>query len=689
MRHLGPDQLCQDLASNPNIKAALLANSQLELDAFVIQQSPHIQAHYTHSGEDMKAEDARAAATELWRYIQWLRQMRSSAAPRPTQNIRQRAVEKLAAHPAPVMGSATSAATKHLVHELRVHQIELAMQNEDLRHTQEALELAKARYFNLYDLAPVGYVILSEAGSIEEANLAAAMLLTASRSHLVGVPLTRFILPEDQDVFYHCQRQLWSTGAPQACELRVQRKEREPCWIRLETSLAPASECETPRWRVILSDITERKSMEHALLDSEARYRGLHESLRDPFGQVAMDGRFIDCNALYCQMVGYTLEELRTRRYQDLTPERWHAFEASIIHEQILSRGYSDIYEKEYRRKDGTLIPVEMRTILVRDAVGQPNAMWSIVRDITERKRVEAALHQHATQDELTGASNRRHFFTMAGDELKRARRLQRPLALGLIDLDHLKFLNDTYGHGAGDQALRVLAQVCQQHLREIDVFARLGGDEFVMLLPEATLQQAYDALERIRLTLATQPIELAGARVAITFSAGIAGWRGESESLETLLERADHVLYQTKKAGRSRVGVEAAREFPEHRKPYLVAPSKTPPPAIDAERRHHPRRAVTCGIQLRVIDGSCSTTAPGSHHAIARDLNERGVQLVVEQPHPVQTSLMLAIADDANGWERLTLQVGTVVWAHPLSDESRCALGIQFSKPEPYHARA
>jgi hypothetical protein len=89
------------------------------------------------------------------------------------------------------------------------------------------------------------------------------------------------------------------------------------------------------------------------------------------------------------------------------------------------------------------------------------------------------------------------------------------------------------------------------------------------------------------------------------------------------------------------------------------------------------------------VIKGSPTTTAPGIHHAIARDLNERGVQLVIEQPHPVQTSLMLAIADDANGWERLTLQVGTVVWVRPLPDENRCALGIQFSEPEPVLALA
>ena len=667
MRHLDPEQICHALASNPDLKAALLANCQLELDAFVIRQSPPIQAHYTHAGEDMGAEHARAAAAELWHYIQSLRQLRSSAASRATHDLRARARGPLATHPA----------------------IKLAMQNEALRHLQEALESARARYFDLYDLAPVGYVVLSEAGLIEETNLTAAMVLTASGSPLVGVPLTRFLLPEDQDVFDHCRRQLWSTGAPQTCELRLQPKEGEPCWIRLETSLVPVRGSETPQWCLILSEINERKRMEQALRDSEARYRGLHESLRDPFVQVTMEGYILDCNELYCQMLGYTLEELRALTDQDLTPERWQAGEADIVHEQILPRGYSDLYEKEYRRKDGSILPVELRTILVRDEAGQPSTMWAIVRDVTDRKHLEAALYQRATRDALTGAYNRHQFFTVAGDELKRAWRLQRPLALAVIDLDHLKHLNDTYGHAGGDQALRVLTHVCQQHLREIDVFARFGGDEFVLLLSEATPQQAYDALERIRLTLATQPIELAGERVAITFSAGIAGLRDPSESLETLLERADHVLYQAKAAGRNRVGVEAAGGLPARLRPASIAASPAPTSAIDAERRRRPRRAVTCHVHLRAIAGLCPTTAPGSRPALARDLSEHGAQLVTEQPYPVQTPLVLALADHADGWERLTLEVGTVVWTRPLPGESRHVLGIQFNEREPLPGRA
>lgn len=139
-------------------------------------------------------------------------------------------------------------------------------------------------------------------------------------------------------------------------------------------------------------DITERKRMEEKLRQSEARYRMLHESLRDPFVQVSMDGRIIEFNDLYREILGYSPEEMRELTYQELTPERWHAFEEAIVREQIIARGYSDVYEKEYRRKDGTIFPVELRTVLSRDASGQPNAMWGIVRDITERKMAEEEL---------------------------------------------------------------------------------------------------------------------------------------------------------------------------------------------------------------------------------------------------------------------------------------------------------
>jgi PAS domain S-box-containing protein len=114
--------------------------------------------------------------------------------------------------------------------------------------------------------------------------------------------------------------------------------------------------------------------------------------MRDAFAVVDMDGWIRECNAAYCGMLGYSREELAQLTYMDLTPEKWLEFEARIVAEQVLPNGCSEVYEKEYRRKDGTVFPVELRTCLISDDAGRPRQMLAIVRDITERKGMEDAI---------------------------------------------------------------------------------------------------------------------------------------------------------------------------------------------------------------------------------------------------------------------------------------------------------
>jgi PAS domain S-box-containing protein len=125
---------------------------------------------------------------------------------------------------------------------------------------------------------------------------------------------------------------------------------------------------------------------------SEERYRRLYESIRDAFVGVDLDGRFREWNPAFQALVGFSDEELRSLRYQDLTPEKWRSEESGIIEEQVLKRGFSNVYEKEYQRKDGTVFPVELRAYLLRDDAGEPEGMWAIVRDISERRQAEHAL---------------------------------------------------------------------------------------------------------------------------------------------------------------------------------------------------------------------------------------------------------------------------------------------------------
>ncbi len=148
----------------------------------------------------------------------------------------------------------------------------------------------------------------------------------------------------------------------------------------------------------VLDDITayrraeELEAINRALRESEAKYRKLHDSLRDAYAAVDVDGRIVECNPAFEEMVGYSLDELRQMTYFDLTPEQWHAHEADSIKKQVIARGYSDIYQKEYRCKNGTIIPVELRSFLIQDDEGNPEGIWAIIRNISKRRRLEEEL---------------------------------------------------------------------------------------------------------------------------------------------------------------------------------------------------------------------------------------------------------------------------------------------------------
>jgi len=144
----------------------------------------------------------------------------------------------------------------------------------------------------------------------------------------------------------------------------------------------------------VVHDITERKKALEKLRESEEKYRNLYESMMEAFARTDMEGNIIEFNKQYLDMLGYTEYEIKKLKYTDITPKKWHEMEMKIKEEQVLKRGYSDVYEKEYIKKEGTVFPVELRTFLLKDDDGIPNGMWEIVRDITERKKTEEELRK-------------------------------------------------------------------------------------------------------------------------------------------------------------------------------------------------------------------------------------------------------------------------------------------------------
>lgn len=171
-------------------------------------------------------------------------------------------------------------------------------------------------------------------------------------------------------------------------------------------------------------------------------------------------------------------------------------------------------------------------------------------------EKARQRIQQLALADPLTGLGNRRHFLPAARRELELARRHSQPLALVLLDIDHFKQVNDTYGHNTGDQALLEVGQRCQRALRATDLLARWGGEEFIMLLPNTNAQQATQLAERVRQAVSSTPLVLLQEEpVQMTVSIGVVGMPvGRSATLDMLVRFADEALYTSKNGGRDKV---------------------------------------------------------------------------------------------------------------------------------------
>jgi PAS domain S-box-containing protein len=150
----------------------------------------------------------------------------------------------------------------------------------------------------------------------------------------------------------------------------------------------------SPLILAIAQDISERKEAIENLQRSEKKYRNLYESMLDAFVRTDLEGNILEFNKQYLDMLGYTEDEIKKIKYTDITPEKWHEMEEEIKQEQILKKGYSEVYEKEYIKKDGTIFPVELRRFLLTDDEKNPKGIWATVRDISERRKTEEELRK-------------------------------------------------------------------------------------------------------------------------------------------------------------------------------------------------------------------------------------------------------------------------------------------------------
>ncbi len=190
--------------------------------------------------------------------------------------------------------------------------------------------------------------------------------------------------------------------------------------------------------------------------------------------------------------------------------------------------------------------PIELRSHV--------NVGKRLVESDDKIKEYAEEMERLATTDSLTGIFNRRHFLECGEKELARSKRYGRPMSVLLIDVDHFKIINDTFGHAAGDKTLRIITRTCIDTLRENDLFGRLGGEEFAVVLPENDEPCAVDAAERLRKTMEELKVAFEDKIIRFTISIGVASSELSDKTIEVILKRADDALYKAKKCGRNRV---------------------------------------------------------------------------------------------------------------------------------------
>ena len=296
----------------------------------------------------------------------------------------------------------------------------------------------------------------------------------------------------------------------------------------------------------------------------EEWFRAVFEGSAMGIAVVDMEGRFIEANSAFQRIVGRTCDALRRIDFGELDHPADHAHNAILFRRLVTGRIPSYQLEMRWMCADGSECPVRLTTSVVRDAEGRPRFCVAMVDDLTQRHRaeeqrevLEERLRHLALHDPLTGLPNRLLLADRMRSALEGAAEGADPCAVLFLDLDRFKNVNDSLGHGVGDELLRQVAARFAACVRPGETVARFGGDEFVFFLPRVSgREEALALAARVRESLAAAPLELGTYRAYTTATIGVALADGTERSPEDLLRNADMAMYHAKAGGGTRTAV-------------------------------------------------------------------------------------------------------------------------------------
>ena len=468
----------------------------------------------------------------------------------PLIDLRKRAEDRLVQ--SPVVTAPPSVDQQRLLHELTVHQVELEMQNDQLRQVQTELEQSLELYADLFDFAPVGYLTLASTGTIEEINHTAAALLGLNRENLLHRTFSNW-MPKDSKAnwngfFESVKRDPYFKR--HTTEINLNRPDGTVFCAQLNCARA-ISERTDGRVRLSFVDVSVRK-----LAEMEQRIAAI--AFESQEGMILTDahGIIIRVNKAFTDLTGYSAAEAIGQR-----PAMLHSGQHSAdFYRRMWATLRTDHYwqgEIWNRRKNGSLY-VEWLTIsVVTTEDGEISHYVGAFSEITQHKEAQAQIHRMAYYDSLTELPNRRMLLDRLELVMASTARNGSHGAILFLDLDNFKQLNDTQGHSAGDQLLTEVAQRLRLCVREVDMVGRLGGDEFVVILAdldkdaETAGLQARHLGEKVRVELVS-PFHPNGLEYFTSASIGISLFMNHDQSADDLFRQSDLALYQAKEAGRN-----------------------------------------------------------------------------------------------------------------------------------------
>ena len=316
--------------------------------------------------------------------------------------------------------------------------------------------------------------------------------------------------------------------------------------------------------------ITDQKTAEAALQKAEQHYRSIFENALEGIFQTTPEGRYLSVNPALARIYGYPSTEMLVHGLYDITRQLYVNPESRAEFARLMQEhGTVSDFEAQIYRKDGSIIWITENAREVRDTKGRLLFYEGTVQDITERKSLEAERErlleealERADHDPLTGLLNHRAFHKRFGEETARADRDGTTLSVAVMDLDNFKFFNDAYGHAAGDDVLRRVADALRADCRGYDILSRFGGDEFALLMPGTNSETANTLLRRLKSSLETigyRPTESETA-IPLTLSVGLAFYPEEGLERQSVLEIADARLLRTKTGGSEDESIEDLR---------------------------------------------------------------------------------------------------------------------------------